>query len=381
MPGQAGHDKGGRSSGHARQSSMAGKSFMRNHRAVSELLRSRRKPAGWSSELMDLPVFWAFVAGLAWVPYWNGSNDYFSWGINAVLFPGLTVIYEVSLVVRGKSHPVGVKEVWISAALFAVVVSSIIVQNATWTPSSWHHPIWAMTSEALGRPIKGSISVNRDLSTVALMRLITAASVFWLALQLCRDAMRAKHFTMAIGVIVCGYSAYGIIAVALSTELIHSTDIMWSRGLVRSTFVNRDHFGTYAGIGLIAVCGLILQHYGSELATRGGSFAFRIASIIEASAKQGALLIGAAFLIMVALLGTSSRGAVLATGLGLFALSVLSLRGRDAGFAEWLKNHILAGFLVVVIFLAVVVFWAFGGMFLTQITEQGLSTRIAWLST
>ena len=57
------------------------------HRAHSELLRSRRNLAGRYSELMELVVFWAFVAGLAWVPYWNGSNDYFSWGINAVLFP------------------------------------------------------------------------------------------------------------------------------------------------------------------------------------------------------------------------------------------------------------------------------------------------------
>ena len=188
---------------------------------------------------------------------------------------------------RGKSHPVGVKEVRISAALFAAVVLWIIVQNATWTPSSWHHPIWAMTSEALERPIKGSISVNRDLSTVALTRLITAASVFWLALQLCRDAMRAKHFMMAIGVIVCGYSAYGIIAVALSSEPVHSTGMAWSHGFVTSTFINRDHFGTYAGIGLVAVCGLILQHYRSELTTHGGSLAFRIASIVEASTQRG----------------------------------------------------------------------------------------------
>src|ERR1022692_3631664 len=65
-------------------------------------------------EIIELALFWAFVAGLAWAPYWYGSNDYFAWGVNAVLFCGLAAIYEVAVVVRGKSHPVSVKEVWIS---------------------------------------------------------------------------------------------------------------------------------------------------------------------------------------------------------------------------------------------------------------------------
>src|SRR5450631_934115 len=215
------------------------------------------------SEVVERALFWMFVAGLAWAPYWYGGNDYFAWGVNAVLFCGLVVIYEVAVVVRGKSHPVGIKEVWISAALFAAVVLWIIVQNATWTPTSWHHPIWALTSDALNRPIEGSISVNRNLTTVALVRLITSASVFWLALQLCRDGARAKHFMAAIVVIVCGYSAYGIIAVALNAKLVHWMGTTWSLGAVNSTFFNRTHFGTYAGIGLVVACGLILKLYRS----------------------------------------------------------------------------------------------------------------------
>ena len=317
-------------------------------------------------EVIELAIFWVFVAGLAWVPYWNGGNDYFSWGVNAVLFPGLAVLYELSVLVRGKGHAVGIKEVWISAALFAAVVLWIIVQNATWTPSSWHHPIWAMASDALEKPIKGSISANRDLSIVALMRLITAASVFWLALQLCRDTTRAKHFMTAIFVVVCGYSVYGIIAVAMNPKPIQWLGT-WLPGLVSSTFINRDHFGTYAGIGLVAVCGLILQRYRRELTTHSGTLGLRIASIIEASAQQGALFIGAAFLIMVALLGTGSRGAILATGLGLLVLCILLLGGRDKGFAARAEILILGGFI------AVVVLWVFGGRFFSLMSERGLS--------
>lgn len=319
------------------------------------------------SEVIELALFWAFVAGLAWVPYWYGSNDYFAWGVNAVLFCGLVAIFEVALVVRGKSHPVGIKEVWVSVALFAAVVLWIIVQNATWTPTSWHHPIWDLASEALKKPIEGSISVNRNLTTVALVRLITSASVFWLALQLCRDGTRAKHFMTAIVVIVCGYSAYGIIAVAMNTKPVLWMGTTWSLGRVNSTFVNPTHFGTYAGVGLVVVCGLILNLYRSDLTTRGGSLRFRIASIIEASAQQGAMLIGVAFLIFVALLGSASRGAILATGLGLLVLAVLLLGGRDKGFVGRRELLILGGFLAVAVFLA------FGDLFLGKMTEGGLS--------
>ena len=27
-------------------------------------------------------LFWTFIAGLAWVPFWFGSNDFIAWGIN-----------------------------------------------------------------------------------------------------------------------------------------------------------------------------------------------------------------------------------------------------------------------------------------------------------
>ena len=344
-----------------------------NEPRPSGIAPARSRPVWKPSEAVAAVLFWTFVGGLAWCPYLYAGTGLFAWGINAVLFPGLAALYEISLLATGERHPVAVKEIGISAALFVAVVIWIVVQNATWTPSSWHHPIWGMTADALGKPIAGSISVNRDLTTLALMRLITAASVFWLALQLCRDATRAKHFMVAIVVIVCGYSAYGIITVALRPETIHWMGTTWSPGLVTSTFMNRNHFGTYAGIGLVAVCGLILKLYRSDLTTRGGSLGFRIASIVEASAQQGAALIGAAFLILVALLGTSSRGAILATGLGLLVLPFLLLGGRDRGFAGRREILIFGGVLGVVVFLA------FGDMFFGQLTERGLSddTRMA----
>src|ERR1700733_1640231 len=61
--------------------------------------------------VIEAALFWIFVAGLAWAPYWYGSNLPMAWGINAVLFPGLAVIYEILLVTLGASHPVAFKTI------------------------------------------------------------------------------------------------------------------------------------------------------------------------------------------------------------------------------------------------------------------------------
>jgi hypothetical protein len=129
------------------------------------------------TDTVEWALFWVFVVGLASVPSWYGSNLPVAWGINAVLFPGLAVIYEISLLVRGASHPVAIKTIRVSAALFVAVVILILVQDATWTPSWLHHPIWGMAADALQTSVDGSISVNRDLTTLALLRLISCVEM------------------------------------------------------------------------------------------------------------------------------------------------------------------------------------------------------------
>ena len=95
-------------------------------------------------EVTEAALFWLLIAGLAWVPFWNGSNELAAWGINAVLFAGITLTYEISLLIRGGRHPVGIRNITLPAALFLVVLIWIYVQTIAW-PHSWlNHPIWAM---------------------------------------------------------------------------------------------------------------------------------------------------------------------------------------------------------------------------------------------
>ena len=116
--------------------------------SMAGVSRVNRLPA--EGAIVERVLLWAFIAGLAWCPFWFGSNVLLAWGINAVLFPGLVAIYELSLLIRGERHPVAIKQIKVPAALFAAVVLWILIQNATWTPDWLHHPIWQMTADAAG---------------------------------------------------------------------------------------------------------------------------------------------------------------------------------------------------------------------------------------
>jgi O-antigen ligase len=325
--------------------------------------------------IADRALFWVFIAGLAWCPFWFGSNGLLAWGVNAILFPGLVVIYELSLLIRGERHPVAIKQIKVPAALFAAVVIWILIQNATSTPAWLHHPIWQMAADALDKPIDGSISVDRDLTSIALLRLITAASVFWIALQLCRDGARANLLLWLIAALGCAYAAYGLFAFALMPGRVLWFGRPFPRsGFVTSTFINPNSFAAYAGIGLVVFCGLILRLYRNEFTAAGGSLRFRIATFIEVTGQKGALLFGGAFLILVALLLSQSRGGTMSTALGLLVLGALTLKTRKQGSVEQRGAIILFGALLVG-----VAALAFGDVLVGRIAQQGFhdNSRVA----
>src|SRR5947208_12626736 len=151
------------------------------------------------------------------------------------------------------------------AALFLVVLIWIYVQTIAWRHSWLKQPIWTMARDALGRPLEGSISVDRDLTNLALLRLVTAGLVFWISLQLSRTASRARSLLSATGIAGCGYAIYGLIAVSEPATRLPWLGEMPSDGLVSSTFINRNSFAAYAGLALIVIAGLTIQLYRKEI--------------------------------------------------------------------------------------------------------------------
>jgi hypothetical protein len=296
-------------------------------------------------------VFFGLLVGLAWAPFWLGGNRMTAWGIDALLFPALTIIFEVWLMGSGRAHPIAVQQIVGPAALFLLSALWVYLQTQP-IAGSLAHPIWGMASEVLGRQLDGSVSVNRGATLIALTRMLTAAAVFWLSLQLSRSAKRADFLLKSIGLIVAAYSAYGLVLTALFGGDIPFFEAPEAGGaVVRSTFVNRNSFATYAGLGLIVTTGLTLRLLRRETPESGGIARYRLATFLETTGRRGWFLLGSGLIIIAALLGTVSRGGVLATALGLFVLAILAFSRQQRNQSErieamlFVTAALIAGFM------------------------------------
>jgi hypothetical protein len=318
-----------------------------------------------ASEWPERIILWGVIAGLAWTPAYLGGNAVIVWGANAVLFGALAMAYEISIVVRRRSHPVGVAKVAVPTALFLLVVLWIVLQTATWAPGALQHPIWSMAADVLGRPVAGSISVDRDLTALSLLGLITSACVFWLAMQLCRNAERAEKLLTAIAVTGVFYALYGLAAFVISPGYTLWYENPEANGFLTSTFYNKNTYGTYAGIVLCTLVGLSLSYYRRRAAEAGVSFKYRLAVLLDVTGGGGTVLLAAIFVTLVSLLLTASRGAIVSTAFGLIVISALGSRSKRRGREQRL-TVIIGALLLASIFVG------FGDEFLGRVESNGV---------
>jgi O-antigen ligase len=343
----------------------AGKAAAR-HAALGQLAAS---PA---SEAVENALLIGLTAGLAWAPFWLGGNRVTAWGVNALLFPGLALAYEFSLFARGRSHAFAARRIVVPIVLFLLVALWAVAQTSPVASMAFAHPIWGMASDALAIGLPATISVDPPATLRALMRLLTGASVLWLAIQLCRDSSRALFLLQAIAAIVAAYAAYGLVLAVADGAAIPFFSAP-AGGPVRSTFVNRNSFATYAGLGLIVVVALTMRLYRRAIPDAAGAVSYRLSAFIAATGRRGGVLIGAGLLILVALLGTLSRGGVLSTAVGVFAVLALTATRRSQKRGERIEAIVFVAVAVAIAFMF------FGDRFVGRIVASGLddTSRVA----
>jgi O-antigen ligase len=313
---------------------------------------------------VDWGLFYLVLGGLAWAPLWFGSDRIFPWAVNALWFAALTFVYEGNIIFRSRHHPFGLKQLRAPAVMFALVVFWIFLQNSTVFPVALQHPIYGMASDVLGQQLDGSISVNRDLTTLALMRLLTAACAFWLVLQLTRNPERAHLLLRAVGLIAAVYAVYGLVDAATGGTM--SGFAPEGGGLfVRATFKNRNSFATYAGLGLLANSAVLFRSYRHAL-PNGESWQMRLGAFLEAAGSRGLFEIATTLALLAALLLSGSRGGIVASLLGLVALGLLTFGRSPKRGTEQIE---------MVLFMTLVVvgaFYLFGDVFAGRIATSGL---------
>ena len=325
-------------------------------------------------------AFVALALGVALAPVWLGGNRPIVWALNAIAFGTLTAVYELALIWSGRRHPVGIRMIRFPATAVCITCLWIMTQTAIWIPDAYHHPIWRLAGDALGTALPGSISVARDSTLAGLFRLLTLACVFWLALQTCRSGRRAHRMVVLVAVLGFAYAAYGILAFFAFPAAPSSADGSPVNTALSATFVNRNSYATYAGIGLLAAMTQVLDAFSARIDAHSSRLRL-LARFIANITGPGGFWIGCVFVIGIALVLTGSRGGIFSTALGMLALTTMvAIRAghRAAGAA----SGVLLTLLVVGL-----AFVGFGDVLADRLATTGLSLdgrlavyHLTWLS-
>jgi O-antigen ligase len=191
-------------------------------------------------------------------------------------------------------------------------------------PATWNHPIWAEVA-AYGLEVEGVVSLNRSASFDALLRLLAACGMFVLAFALAQREAQARQLLMALLVIITGYALFGIAQELTGWRISGSAAY---RGNIVSTFVNRNHFATYANLGLVIALGLMIEPLLRGDAA-GTSVSPGVAQAIATIFEERRYPLMAAVIILLAVVGSASRGGLLSLiGAGLFLLLIMFLVSR-----------------------------------------------------
>ena len=256
-----------------------------------------------------------------------GTNRPWSWSLWAVLLDLCVLVFFIQVLLGKRTLVINSKAIWVSALLWCIPVIWIFIQTSTFVPESWAHPFWKLAAEQLKSAITPMISVNADASYTALMRLVSYAQVFFLSLQLNRDADKATLTFNALAYVGFCFAVYGIII-----QLGNFNTILWFdkwsyQNYVTSTFVNRNSYATYAGLSLLAIGPLLSNTFQSSLKF-GLSSNFGRKYFYEQVLIKGWFQLLMAFTVISALLMSQSRGGTLSTLIAIICLVIILLASQ-----------------------------------------------------
>ena len=274
-------------------------------------------------------VFAGLLLLLALVPLPFGADRPWAWSLFSVSIGGLLVCWGL-LAARSRSYQAAsIRPLLPAVGLFVLVVLWVAVQASGLVPPEWRHPLWSAAETALGRPIAGGVSLDEHRTWTAMMRLMCYGGVFLLSFQLCMATDRSERLIrMLIGMTLV-YACYGLFVQSAGIDKVLWYPKAKDAGHLSSTFLDRDAFAAYAGLGLLCALALLFRP-----AMRQGDLemSWRFATRALADfffARTWMLMLGVCVLFGAVLLTHSRAGlAVALLGAGAYLAAMAWVRGR-----------------------------------------------------
>lgn len=294
--------------------------------------------------------FWCFAAMLLLAPLPIGANRPWSAALLALLTGALCAIWPLAQIGGRELQPWPLRRIAGPALLFVLVICWALLQASPWLPSGWAHPFWAEASAALGpggSAVVPRLALAPDAAVAAVMRWLAYAGIFWLALQHGRSQRRARMLVEALALAGGLYAAYGLVVYFSGSETILGMPKWAYRGDLTATFVNRNSYAAYAGLGLLCAAAALHRRLRDS---RGD-----LSALITHLRRPSVFFMIAALAIVVALPLTGSRAGLVVSVSGLAVLVAAFSVGQIGPDA---RRHAALGLGFAVLVLA----GAFGGL-------------------
>lgn len=307
-----------------------------------------------------------FLVVVVLAPLPLGGYRPVAWSINAVA-AALLLLAWIVLTLRGAARPpVGIARFAVPLLLFVGIAAWIALQALAGLSQQWSAPIWEETARRLPLPFDvGPVSVHPDGGVESLLRFLAHGTIFFLAAQLGRSRRRAERIFTVLLYAGAAYAAYGLVMLLGGFNML----LWWERWAyvdsVTATFVNRNHYATFAGLTLL--CGIALL---SRASFHGGAAGLvhrvleRVGDLLER--HWGVLL--ALCVVFASLVLSNSRA-----GLGATIAAVLLLvavLARTTGDGRSMRLSMIIAATLVALMLAVM-----GGKTLSRLGELTLSSE------
>jgi O-antigen ligase len=270
----------------------------------------------------ELPfLFWALLILVLLLPLPLGAVDTWSWGLMASLVGALLVIWGGGVATGRQVPTYGLRSLWPILLLFFLAVAWAWLQTRPLLPSSWAHPLWELASVALGWTLPATVSLDPYATLSALVRLLAYGGVFWIAFQFGRRNARARAAVVWLSYAGMAYAVYGIIVYFLGLDVILIFRKTAYLNDLTSTFVNRNSYATYAGLGLICCTGLLMVVVTQAVAAPS-TVQESALRVLEAIVERGWPLVLGWLALLLALVLTHSRAGFFSTLVALLTFLV-----------------------------------------------------------
>ena len=262
-------------------------------------------------------LFRCLLAIIMLAPLPLGSNRPAAWSALVLAVGVLLVAWAAAAALGRATTPLPLRRFALVVTPYCLVLIWATIQTLPGI-LTLSHPLWNEVGVTAG-----PLSLDPAMTRTAIMRLAAYGGIFLLASQLGRERVRSREGLIALALTGVAYATYGLIAHLTGSERLLWMDKWAYEGDLTSTFVNRNSYASYAGMGM--TCCLALFINGLRQTWKPQQTIRDKADLLLVSALPfliGALIIGSALML------SHSRGGASSTVAAIITLMVALTMGK-----------------------------------------------------